>query len=176
MANKFLHAIYDDDDKLLYAVKHLKKEGVYIEDVFTPFPVHGLDKALGLEPTRISIAGFLYGCVGFAFAIFMMNYIMIEDWPQNIGGKPSFSFIENMPAFVPIMFELTVFFSAHLMVITFYLRSRLWPFKAAENPIPETTDDKFLVQIPISNNEKELKSKVNKTDIFKIDIVENKHE
>ena len=106
----------------------------------------------------------------------MMNYIMIEDWPQNIGGKPSFSFIENMPAFVPIMFELTVFFSAHLMVITFYLRSRLWPFKAAENPIPETTDDKFLVQIPISNNEKELKSKVKKTDIFKIDIVENKHE
>ncbi|MEC7478275.1 MAG: DUF3341 domain-containing protein [Bacteroidota bacterium] len=176
MANKFLHAIYDDDDKLLYAVKHLKKEGVYIEDVFTPFPVHGLDKALGLEPTRISIAGFLYGCVGFAFAIFMMNYIMIEDWPQNIGGKPSFSFIENMPAFVPIMFELTVFFSAHLMVITFYLRSRLWPLKAAENPIPETTDDKFLVQIPISNNEKELKSKVKKTDIFKIDIVENKHE
>jgi hypothetical protein len=176
MANKFLHAIYDDDDKLLDAVKFLKKEGVYIEDVFTPFPVHGLDKALGLEPTRISIAGFLYGCIGFAFAILMMNYIMIEDWPQNIGGKPSFSFIENMPAFVPIMFELTVFFSAHLMVITFYLRSRLWPFKAAENPIPETTDDKFLVQIPVSDNEKELKSKVKKTDIFKIDFFENKDE
>ena len=176
MANKFLHAIYDDDDKLLDAVKFLKKEGVYIEDVFTPFPVHGLDKALGLEPTRISIAGFIYGCIGFAFAIFMMNYIMIVDWPQNIGGKPSFSFIENMPAFVPIMFELTVFFSAHLMVITFYLRSRLWPFKEAENPIPETTDDKFLVQIPVSDNEKEIKSKVKKTDIFKIDIVENKDE
>ena len=176
MANKFLHAIYDDDDKLLDAVKFLKKEGVYIEDVFTPFPVHGLDKALGLEPTRISIAGFIYGCIGFAFAIFMMNYIMIVDWPQNIGGKPSFSFIENMPAFVPIMFELTVFFSAHLMVITFYLRSRLWPFKEAENPIPETTDDKFLVQIPVSDNEKELKSKVKKTDIFKIDTVENKDE
>ena len=176
MANKFLHAIYDDDDKLLDAVKFLKKEGVYIEDVFTPFPVHGLDKALGLEPTRISIAGFIYGCIGFAFAIFMMNYIMIVDWPQNIGGKPSFSFIENMPAFVPIIFELTVFFSAHLMVITFYLRSRLWPFKEAENPIPETTDDKFLVQIPVSDNEKELKSKVKKTDIFKIDIVENKYD
>jgi len=174
MANKFIHAIYDDDDKLLDAVKHLKKEGVYIEDVFTPFPVHGLDKALGLAPTRISIAGFIYGCIGFAFAIFMMNYIMIVDWPQNIGGKPSFSFIENMPAFVPIMFELTVFFSAHLMVITFYLRSRLWPFKKAENPIPETTDDKFLVQIPVSGNEKEIKFKIKKTDILKIDVVEIK--
>ena len=174
MANKFIHAIYDDDDKLLDAVKHLKKEGVYIEDVFTPFPVHGLDKALGLAPTRISIAGFIYGCIGFAFAIFMMNYIMIVDWPQNIGGKPSFSFIENMPAFVPIKFELTVFFSAHLMVITFYLRSRLWPFKKAENPIPETTDDKFLVQFPVSGNEKEIKSKIKKTDILKIDVVEIK--
>ena len=174
MANKFIHAIYDDDDKLLDAVKHLKKEGVYIEDVFTPFPVHGLDKALGLAPTRISIAGFIYGCIGFAFAVFMMNYIMIVDWPQNIGGKPSFSFIENMPAFVPIMFELTVFFSAHLMVITFYLRSRLWPFKKAENPIPETTDDKFLVQIPVSGDEKEIKSKIKKTDILKIDVVEIK--
>ena len=176
MANKFLHAIYDDDDKLMDAVKYLKKEGVYIEDVFTPFPVHGLDHVMGLAHTRIAIAAFLYGCVGFTFALLMINYIMIVDWPQNIGGKPSFSLIENIPAFVPVIFELTVFFTAHLMVITFYLRSRLWPFKKAENPIPETTDDKFLIQIPISNNEKDLKAKINKTDIFKIDIVENKNE
>ena len=172
MANKFIHAIYDDDDKLLDAVKHLKKEGVYIEDVFTPFPVHGLDKALGLAPTRISIAGFIYGCIGFAFAIFMMNYIMIVDWPQNIGGKPSFSFIENMPAFVPIMFELTVFFSAHLMVITFYLRSRMWPFKKAENPDPRTTDDHFLMEIAINSNEKQLKSLLTKTGAVELHVVE----
>ena len=176
MANKFLHAIYDDDDKLMDAVKYLKKEGVYIEDVFTPFPVHGLDHILKLEPTRLAITAFIYGCVGLAFGILMINYIMIVDWPQNIGGKPSFSLIENIPAFVPVIFELTVFFTAHLMVITFYLRSRLWPFKKAENPIPETTDDKFFIQIPISSNEKDLKAKINKTDIFKIDIVENKNE
>ena len=176
MANKFLHAIYDDDDKLMDAVKYLKKEGVYIEDVFTPFPVHGLDHILKLEPTRLAITAFIYGWVGVAFGILMIIYIMIVDWRQNIGGKPSFSLIENIPAFVPVIFELTVFFTAHLMVITFYLRSRLWPFKKAENPIPETTDDKFLIQIPISSNEKDLKAKINKTDIFKIDIVENKNE
>ena len=95
MANKFIHAVYDDDDKLLDAVKSLKKNKVTIEEVFTPFPVHGLDHLMGIEPTRIAIAAFIYGCIGFAFAIFMMNYIMIVDWPQNIGGKPSFSFIEN---------------------------------------------------------------------------------
>ena len=89
----------------------------------------------------------MYGCVGITVAILMMYYIMIVDWPQNIGGKPSFSFIENMPAFVPIMFEMTVFHAAHLMVITFYLRSRMWPLKKAENPDPRTTDDHFLVEL-----------------------------
>jgi hypothetical protein len=54
---------------------------------------------------------FLYGCVGISVATAMMNYIMIQDWPQDIGGKPSFSYIENA-SFVPIMFELTVFFSS----------------------------------------------------------------
>ena len=116
MANKFIHAIYDDDDKLLDAVKDLKENKVTIEEVFTPFPVHGLDHVMELAPTRIAIAAFLYGCVGFTFALLMINYIMIIDWPQNIGGKPSFSFQENMPAFVPVMFELTVFFTGHLMV------------------------------------------------------------
>ena len=59
--------------------------------------------------------------------------------------KAKFFLLENMPAFVPVMFEMTVFFAAHLMVITFYMRSKLWPFKEAENPNPLTTDDKFLV-------------------------------
>ncbi len=176
MANKFIHAIYDDDDKLLDAVKNLKKNKVTIEEVFTPFPVHGLDHVMGLEPTRIAIAAFIYGCIGFTFALLMINYIMIADWPQNIGGKPSFSFQENMPAFVPVMFELTVFFTGHLMVITFYLRSRLWPFKKAENPIPETTDDKFLIQIPVYGNESKIKSILKKTDLFKMNVVDGKEE
>ena len=102
----------------------------------------------------------------------MMNFIMIEDWPQNIGGKPSFSYIENMPAFVPIMFELTVFFAAHLMVITFYLRSRMWPFKNSENPDPRTTDDHFLVEILIKDNEKKLKALLAKTGAVELHVVE----
>ena len=172
MANKFIHAIYDDDDKLLDAVKSLKKNKVTIEEVFTPFPVHGLDHVMGIEPTRIAIAAFIYGCIGFTFALLMINYIMIVDWPQNIGGKPSFSFQENMPAFVPVMFELTVFFTGHLMVITFYLRSRLWPFKEAENPIPETTDDKFLIQIPIYGNERKIKSIIKTTDFYDMAVID----
>jgi hypothetical protein len=77
-----------------------------------------------------------------------------------------------MPAFVPIMFELTVFFAAHLMVITFYLRSKLWPFKEAENPNPLTTDDKFLIEIELLDNEKELKALLKKTGAIDIKIIE----
>jgi hypothetical protein len=67
-----------------------------------------------------------------------------------------------MPAFVPIMFELTVFFAAHLMVITFYLRSKLWPFKEAENPDPSTTVDKFLIDMNSGSNLSKTKSMLKK--------------
>ncbi|GAA4269105.1 DUF3341 domain-containing protein [Hyunsoonleella aestuarii] len=174
-ASKVIHAIYTDDDVLMSAVKTVKADRHHIEEIYTPFPVHGLDKAMGLEPTRIAITAFMYGLVGLTVAIVMMNFIMIEDWPQNIGGKPSFSYIENMPAFVPIMFELTVFFAAHLMVITFYLRSRMWPFKKAENPDPRTTDDHFLMEIAVHGNEKELQSLLKETGAVEINLVDKAH-
>ena len=172
MSDQVVHALYDDDDVLLSAVKTIRAEKHEIDEVYTPFPVHGLDKALGLADTRIAIMAFIYGCIGLAVAITMMNFIMIEDWPQNIGGKPSFSYLENMPAFVPIMFEMTVFFAAHLMVITFYMRSKLWPFKKAENPNPLTTDDKFLVAITVHDNEKALTSILKKSGAIDITVVE----
>ena len=155
MASKIFRALYTDDDILMNAVKKVREAKHHIEEVYTPFPVHGLDKALGLDETRISMAAFLYGCLGLTVATVMMNYIMIEDWPQDIGGKPSFTFIQNMPAFVPVMFEMTVFFAAHLMVITFYLRSKMWPFKKAENPLPSTTDATFLMEVAVKEGEEE---------------------
>ena len=155
MASKVVQAFYNDDDILLLAVKKVKEAKYHIEEVYTPFPVHGLDKAMGLAPTRIAIAAFIYGLIGLSVAITMMNYIMIEDWPQDIGGKPSFTFFQNLPAFIPVMFEMTVFFAAHLMVITFYLRSRMWPFKKAENPNPRTTSDLFLMEVAVKSDQEE---------------------
>jgi len=170
--NKVIHALYNDDDILMDAVKTVKDAHHHIEEVYTPFPVHGLDKAMGLAPTRLAITAFLYGITGTAVATWLTWYTMIDNWPQDIGGKPSFSWIENMPAFVPIMFELTVFFAAHLMVITFYMRSKIWPFKEAENPDPRTTDDHFLMEISVHDNEEELKSLLATTGAVEINIVD----
>jgi len=172
MATKVIHAYYDDDDVLMHAVKKVKAARHHIDEVFCPFHVHGLDKAMGLAPTRIAITSFIYGCLGLVVAILMMDYTMISDWPQDIGGKPSFSYIENMPAFVPIMFEMTVFFAAHLMVITFYLRSRLWPFKKAENPDIRTTDAHFVMEISVHGNEEELKELLLETGAVEINSIE----
>ncbi|WP_136667798.1 DUF3341 domain-containing protein [Flavobacterium sp. H122] len=172
MSHKVIHALYTDDDVLMDAVKATRKAHHHIEEIYTPFPVHGLDKAMGLAPTRIAIAAFLYGCTGLAFATWLLNNIMISDWPQDIGGKPSFSYIQNMPAFVPVMFEETVFFAAHLMVITFYMRSKLWPFKKAENPDLRTTDDHFLMEVAVNNNEDELTSFFQNTGAVEVKVVE----
>ncbi len=174
-STKVIQAIYTDDDVLMAAVKSVKAEKHHIDEIYTPFPVHGLDKAMGLAPTRIAITSFIYGCIGLIVSVVMMKYIMIDDWAQDIGGKPSFSYLENMPAFVPIMFELTVFFAAHLMVITFFLRSKMWPFKKAENPDPRTTDDHFLMEIPVHGNEEKLTKLLEKTGAVEINLVDKAH-
>ena len=170
---KKIHALYNDDDVLLHAIKEIRQKEYKIEEVFTPFPVHGIEKALGVPHTRLAYAAFIYGVIGLIFSIWMMNYIMIVDWPQNIGGKPNFSYYQNMPAFVPIMFEMTVYFAAHLMVITFYYKSRLWPFKEAENPDPRTTDDMFLVELIVDENEKDIDVFLKKTGAVEIKHIEN---
>lgn len=172
MSSKVIQAMYNDDDILMSAVKETRAANHHIEEVYTPFPVHGLDKAMGLAPTRIAITAFMYGLVGLGVSIWLTNYTMIQDWPQNIGGKPSFTWFANMPAFVPVMFEMTVFFAAHLMVITFYMRSRLWPFKKAENPDPRTTDDMFVMEVGVDGNEEELTAFFEKTGAVEIKVTE----
>ncbi len=156
MSRKLIHGFYNDDDVLLVGVKTLREKGIRIREVYTPFPVHGLDRAMGLAPTRLSIAGFLYGVLGLTFAVSMMYYMMIVDWPQDIGGKPNFTYLANMPAFVPIMFECTVLFTGHLMVITFLVRNGMFPGRERQNPDVRTTDDLFLVEIESDGNTDEI--------------------
>ncbi len=173
--NKVIYAIYNDDDVLMDAVKETRAAHHHIEEIYTPFPVHGLDKAMGLSPTRIAICSFMFGLLGLSVATWIMDNIMIQDWPQDIGGKPSFAYYQNMPAFIPIMFELTVFFAAHLMVITFYMRSKIWPFKKPENPDLRTTDDHFLMEVAVNGNENDMVAFFEKTGAVEVKVIE-KHE
>ena len=168
MSKKLIHGLYNDDDVLLNGVKALREKGISIKDVYTPFPVHGLDHAMGLAPTRLSIAGFIYGCIGLSFAVLMMYYMMIVDWPQNIGGKPSFTYLLNMPAFVPIMFECTVLFAGHLMVITYLVRNGMFPGRERQNPDVRTTDDMFMVEIEADGSSDDITSALKATGAVEV--------
>jgi hypothetical protein len=98
---------------------------------------------------------------------------MIVDWPMNIGGKPSFSYLENMLSFVPITFEFTVLCAAHGMAITYLLRNKTLPGMPAQNPDPRTTDDRFVMEIRTSENHgfnvEELESMIRETGIVELD-------
>ena len=172
---KVFHVMYDDDGKLMDAAKKLVAQGIQIKDVYSPFPVHGIDPVIGVTRTRLAIASFMYAMTGTSLALFGMWYFMIQDWPMNIGGKPNFSLIQNLPAFVPVTFEFTVLCAAHGMSITYLLRNGTLPGMPATNPDPRTTDDKFVMEILTEENAmdaKGLEAAVKGTDMMEISIKE----
>ena len=168
MSKNTLYGIFDCELVLLAAVKEIRANKIEIKEVYSPFPIHGLDKALGLKETRIAITAFIYGCIGLSLAALMIYNIMIIDWPQNIGGKPNFTFYHNMPAFIPIMFECTVLFAAHLMSITYLIRNGLYPGGVSDSPDNRTTDDKFLMEIEVEGNAADVKAMLTKTGASEI--------
>ncbi|HRP52314.1 MAG TPA: DUF3341 domain-containing protein [Fluviicola sp.] len=173
MAEKVIYAMYDDDDVLKDGAKKLVAKGVKIADVFSPFPIHGIDPIIGVKNTRLGIMSFLYGLTGLTLATIGMRYFMIEDWPMNIGGKPNESYLDNVLSFIPISFEFTVLCAAHGMAITYLIINKTLPGMPATNPDPRTTDDKFVMELRINENsrysEAELMAMLNETGVIEID-------
>ncbi len=178
MADTVFYAMYDDDDVLKDGAKKLVAKGVKVAEVFSPFPIHGIDPIIGVKDTRLGIMAFLYGLTGLMLATIGMNFFMIQDWPMNIGGKPSFSYLENILAFIPISFEFTVLCAAHGMAITYLLRNKTLPGLPASNPDPRTTDDRFVMELRLSDNSAisadELEAMLKETGIVELDQKEIK--
>jgi hypothetical protein len=173
MAEKVIYAMYDDDDVLKDGAKKLVAKGVKVAEVFSPFPIHGIDPIIGVRQTRLGIMAFLYGLTGLTLATVGMRYFMIQDWPMNIGGKPNETYLDNVLAFIPITFEFTVLCAAHGMAITYLLLNKTLPGMPASNPDPRTTDDKFVMEFRLSENsqysETELLAMLNETGVIEID-------
>lgn len=154
----FVLGIYDDEDILLSAIRKVRESGVKIQEVYSPFPVHGIDEALGYKRTRLPIAAFMFGLLGTTLAVTMQVWMLGVDWPMIIGGK---DFVA-LPPFVPVTFELTVLLSALGMVATFMIVSDLKPYKKPRLMDIRITDDKHVMAIDLADNELE------KEDIKKI--------
>lgn len=139
--DKYIVGLFDDDEVLLKAVKAIRRAGVKIHDVLTPYPVHGLDGALGLKETRLHTVGFIAGALGGMSMLAFIIWINVVDYPINFGGKPFLS----LPSYVPITFEVTVLSASVIMVIAFFARCG---FSLIKEPMifdERTTDDKFAM-------------------------------
>jgi hypothetical protein len=136
-SEQYLVGIFNDEDVLLKAVSDARERGVKIHEVFTPFPVHGLDEALGYKRTRLPIAAFLFGLTGTSLALLMQIWMLGYDWPMIIGGKNYVS----LPPFIPVTFELTVLLAAFGMVGTFFIISDMKPYKWPRQFELRSTDD-----------------------------------
>ncbi len=148
---KFIVGCFDDEDVLFPAVKSVRKAGHKIHDIYTPMPIHGLDHAMGLRETSLHTAGFIYGITGTATALSCISWIFTRDWPLNIGGKPHFA----LPAWIPIMFELTVLFAAVGMVLTFCYLCQLAPFVKKHHFHLRATDDLFVMVLEVTSKTNE---------------------
>src|SRR5262245_61089837 len=148
---KFIVGSFDDEAILFPAVKKVRRAGYKIHDVFTPFPIHGLDKAMGLRDTSLHTAGFIYGITGTSTAIGFISWALTIDWQINFGGKPYFS----LPAWIPIIFELTVLFSAVGMVMTFCYLCQVAPFVKKDHFNLRSTDDTFVLALECNDKTKD---------------------
>lgn len=153
MANKVIYAVYEDPELLKDAARKLVTAGVRVKDVFSPFPIHGIDPIIGLKRTRMGIVSFMFGAFGLSLAILGTYYMAVYDWPMNIGGKPNQFYYQNVPAFVPVLFEFTVLCAAHGMAITYLIRNKTLPGMPGRNPDPRSTNDKFIIELRTAENQ-----------------------
>ncbi len=150
MARKkqYLVGMFDDDHVLLNAVDNVREAGHKITDVLTPFPVHGLEHKMGLRETKLHTAGFLYGLTGLIAGLSFMAWVSVKNYPSVFGGKPLFA----LPAWIPIIFELTVLFACVGMVASFYYLCGMYPGFQPKIIDKRTTDHMFAMTFELDDS------------------------
>jgi hypothetical protein len=144
-----LHGIlaeFANPGQLLHAAQKVNKNGYRQFDTFTPFPIHGMDKAMSIPKSKLGWIVIGHGLLGFTGAITMIYFMMVADYPINISGKP----FMNLPAWVPVTFELTILLSAFGAVFGMFFLNGLprlnHPLFSSER-FKKATDDGFFLCI-----------------------------
>ena len=169
---RFIYGVFDDDEIVKAAAWKVREQGANIHEVYSPFPLHGIDDALGYPLSRLPIAAFLFGLTGTTLALVLQIYTLGYDWPMIIGGKPFVA----LPDFIPVTFELTVLISALGMVATFFIVSDLKPYGQKIMFDARSTDDKFVMALDTGRNseftEDQLKSMLSEAGASEVDYKE----
>ena len=147
MSERVLLATFDHEDDLLAAVSAVRGAGHRIVDAFTPYAVHGLDRALGLRPSRLTWVCFVCGMAGALGMLWFEHWTASVAWSLDVGGKPW----NSLPSDVPVAFESAVLLAGFGSVFALFAVSRLFPGKRAEVIHPRVTDDRFVLVIDESD-------------------------
>jgi hypothetical protein len=142
-AREFIVARFRDEQRLVDAVRAVRSCGMRVYDVYAPYAVHGLDDAMALRRSRLSIATLAGGFSGLVLALALEFYTAVIDWPLNVGGKPDNSTL----AFIPIAFEMAVLGAGLATFAAFLARCRLLPTTRARCADLSATDDVFVIAL-----------------------------
>lgn len=140
-------AIFDSEANVLKAAHKVRDAGFTKFDAITPYPVHGMEEACGITRSWIPYVTFALAIIGLVSGLLLTWWTSAVNWPINVGGKPMFS----LPAFIPIVFELTILFAAHGSVATLLIACGL---PKVNPPIidKDLTCSKFAIFIPNDDN------------------------
>jgi hypothetical protein len=147
MNRRVLIGIFDSEAAILEVTDSARRRGLKIVDVFAPYAVHGLDKAMGLQRSKLPWVCFALGLFGALFKVWFEYWTTASDWPVNVGGKPW----NSLPAFVPITFEVMVLFAGISTVLAFLVMNRLFPGRRASVLDPRVTNDRFALVLEENN-------------------------
>jgi Alternative complex III, ActD subunit len=138
---RFFLGVFGSEDDILGATHAAREKGLTIVDVYAPYAVHGLEKAMGLRYTRLPLFTLAMGLLGAGLKIWFEFWTTAVSWPINIGGKPW----NSLPAFIPVTFEVMVLFAGLGTVVAFFVGQRLFPWRKARLPVAGVTDDRFAL-------------------------------
>jgi hypothetical protein len=141
MTDRLLLATFDHEDDLLAATAEVRSRGYRIVDVFTPYAVHGLDRAMGLRSSRLTWVCVVCGMTGALGMLWFEHWIAAISWPIDVGGKPW----NALPSDVPAAFEAAVLLAGFGSVFALFGVSRLFPGQPARPKIDRVTDDRFVL-------------------------------
>ncbi|MFC0515940.1 DUF3341 domain-containing protein [Mucilaginibacter angelicae] len=147
-STKYILGVFDDPDDMMHGIDKLQKNSVPIYDVYTPMPIHGIEAKLNIKDSRLGYAAFMFGCLGGSIMFGMVYYMLVHDWPMNIGGKNAFA----IPDFVPVTFEWTILWTSFGMTFTFFFATHLFPGRTPRVMDLRATNDKFVIAIDAKGN------------------------
>lgn len=146
MGSYGLIATFKTPSALYAAAKRVRAAGFCKWDVFSPFPIHGMDQAMGLRRSKVPVFTFLGGATGLCLGMLMSWYMGEIDYPLIVGGKPFFS-----PIFTfPIAYELTILLAAFGTLFGMFWLNRLpQHYHSVFNfrKFSRTSDDAFMLVI-----------------------------